>query len=130
MPSRGTKSFQKFLELGRANRAKLFRATSVFATEINNKYMYYLYILKCAGHSLYTGITTNLDRRVAEHNGTGAKPGAKYTAAHRPVRLIYSKKFKNRSLACREEARIKKLDRSLKLELVKEFAKKKVSKKK
>lgn len=79
--------------------------------------MYYLYILECADKTLYTGITTDLKRRVGEHNG--AKLGAKYTAARRPVKLVYSKKFKDRSLASQAEAQVKKLSRSLKLKLIK-----------
>ncbi|MFA5961702.1 MAG: GIY-YIG nuclease family protein [Parcubacteria group bacterium] len=78
--------------------------------------MYYLYIVECVDKTLYIGITTNLDRRIAEHNGT--KLGAKYTAARRPVKLVYSKKFKNRSTASKEEARIKKLKRIDKLQLI------------
>ena len=78
--------------------------------------MYYLYILKCADKTLYTGITTDLKRRIFEHNNS--KSGAKYTLARRPVRIVYSKKFKNRSLASKEEARIKKLDRAEKLKLI------------
>jgi len=79
--------------------------------------MYYLYILKCADGTLYTGITTDLKRRVSEHNNT--KLGAKYTASRRPVKMVYSKKFKDRSLASKEEARIKKLSRIDKLKLIK-----------
>ena len=78
--------------------------------------MYYLYILECADKTLYTGITTDLKRRVAEHNGSDL--GAKYTLARRPVKLVFSKKFKNRSEACKEEARIKKLKREVKLEMI------------
>ena len=79
--------------------------------------MYYLYILKCADKSLYTGITTDLKRRVLEHNGS--KLGAKYTAARRPVKIVYSKKFRNRSNASKQEARVKALTRLEKLELIK-----------
>lgn len=78
--------------------------------------MYYLYILKCADKSLYTGITTDLKRRVGEHNG--GKLGARYTSSRRPVKVVYSKKFKNRSTASRGEARIKSLSRADKLELI------------
>lgn len=78
--------------------------------------MYYLYILECVDKTLYTGITTDLARRVAQHNGEG-KAGAKYTAGRRPVKLIYSKKFKDRGTATCEEARIKKLDRTKKIAL-------------
>jgi putative endonuclease len=79
--------------------------------------MYYLYILKCADKTLYTGITTDLKRRVAEHNST--KLGAKYTHSRRPVKMVFSKKFKSRSAVSKEEARIKKLKRPQKLELIK-----------
>jgi putative endonuclease len=78
--------------------------------------MYHLYILKCADGTLYTGITTDLKRRVAEHNS--AKIGAKYTAARRPVKLAYSRKFKNRSSASKAEAQIKKLKKPQKLALI------------
>ena len=78
--------------------------------------MYYLYILKCADKTLYTGITTDLKRRVVEHNSS--KLGSKYTSSRRPVKIIYSQEFKNRSNASKEEARIKKLKRAKKLELM------------
>jgi len=81
--------------------------------------MYYLYILKCADKTLYTGITTDLERRISEHNEN--KLGAKYTASRRPVKLIYSKRFKNRANASKEEARIKNLTRKQKLELIKKI---------
>jgi putative endonuclease len=79
---------------------------------------YYLYLLKCADKTLYTGITTDLKRRIMEHN-SGVKQGARYTSSRRPVKMVFSKKFKNRSTASREEARIKKLTRIEKLELIK-----------
>jgi len=79
--------------------------------------MYYLYIVECADKTFYTGITTNLERRISEHNDT--RLGARYTASRRPVKLAYFKKFKNRSLASKEEARIKKLGKSKKQELIK-----------
>jgi putative endonuclease len=79
--------------------------------------MYYLYIVRCADKTLYTGITTDLDRRIGEHNS--GKLGAKYTRARRPVKLVYSRKFKNRVLAQAAEYRIKKLSRTEKLEMIK-----------
>lgn len=78
--------------------------------------MYYLYILRCADDSLYTGITTDLARRVEEHNTS--KLGAKYTKARRPVELIYSKKFRTRAAASKAEYKIKQLPREKKLELI------------
>jgi len=80
--------------------------------------MYYLYLLKCADETLYTGITVDLDRRIKEHNTS--KLGAKYTSMRRPVELIYSKEFINRSLASKEENRIKNISRKEKLQLIKE----------
>lgn len=77
---------------------------------------YFLYMLVCADDTLYTGITTDLERRIAEHN-TGTA-GAKYTRARRPVSLVYSKKYKDRSSASIAEARMKKLTRDEKLALV------------
>lgn len=78
---------------------------------------YFVYIVECADGTLYTGITTDLKRRVEEHN-TDPR-GAKYTSARRPVSLVYSRKFKDRSSASVEEARIKKLSKKEKLEFIK-----------
>lgn len=76
---------------------------------------WYLYILECADQSLYTGITLDLQRRIAEHNlGTGSK----YTRVRGPVKMVYSKEFPDRSTASKEEFRIKKLPRSQKLGLI------------
>jgi len=78
--------------------------------------MYYLYILKCADETLYTGITTDLTRRLLEHNNS--RCGAKYTSIRRPVTLVYSQKFKDRSAASVAEAAMKKQTRAEKLKLI------------
>ncbi|MFH1236026.1 MAG: GIY-YIG nuclease family protein [Parcubacteria group bacterium] len=78
--------------------------------------MYYLYILKCADGTLYTGITVDLKRRVTEHNSS--KLGARYTRTRRPVKLIFSKKYRTRSTASKAEARIKGLSRVEKRKLI------------
>lgn len=78
--------------------------------------MYYLYIIECSDHTLYTGITVDLDRRIKEHNCS--ELGAKYTKARRPVKLVYSKCFSGRSEASKEESKIKKMTRKEKLNLV------------
>ena len=83
--------------------------------------MYYLYIVQCIDESLYTGITTDLKRRIKEHNTSVL--GAKYTRSRKPVRIVYVQKFKNRSLASKEESRIKKLSRMKKFELIKKLKK-------
>jgi len=77
---------------------------------------YFLYILLCEDKSLYTGITTNLERRIEEHNNS--KLGAKYTKARRPVKLVYSKEYENRSEALKEEVKVKNLKREEKLSLI------------
>ena len=77
-----------------------------------------VYIVKCSDASLYTGITTDLDRRINEHNTS--KKGAKYTSSRRPVHLVYSETQPNRSLASKRESAIKKLNRSDKLILINE----------
>lgn len=82
--------------------------------------MYHVYILKCADNSLYTGITTDLVRRVQEHNGK-LDGGAKYTAARRPVKLVYSTECKDRSSASKEEWRIKQFSRKQKEQLLKQL---------
>jgi len=73
-------------------------------------------MLICADNTLYTGITTNIERRVMEHND-GAL-GAKYTRVRRPVRVVYQASFENRSEASREESRIKKMTKSQKEEFI------------
>ena len=88
---------------------------------------YWLYIVACSDGSLYTGIATDVARRVAEHNGLGKNgepaggksKGARYTSARRPVALIYEAAFATRSEAAKEEARIKRLTRAKKEQLVK-----------
>lgn len=66
---------------------------------------------------MYTGITIDLKRRVKEHNFSTL--GAKYTRSRRPVKIVYSKKYRNRSFASREEARVKSLSRAEKIKLLK-----------
>lgn len=75
--------------------------------------MWYVYILKCSDETFYTGITTDLKRRIEEHNFS--KLGAKYVRGRRPVCLIYSRKMKNKSEASKEEIRIKKMTKKEKI---------------
>jgi len=78
--------------------------------------MYYLYILECRDKTLYTGITTDLARRLKEHNT--APQGAKYTRVRRPVTLVYASRFKDRSSASKAEAKIKNLSRLQKISII------------
>lgn len=77
---------------------------------------YFVYIVKCKDESLYTGITTDINRRVQEHNSSDK--GAKYTSLRRPVQLVYSEASNDRSSASKREYAIKKLTKAKKLELI------------
>lgn len=77
--------------------------------------MYFVYLLECKDGSLYTGITTDLKRRLQEHkSGTGGH----YTRAKTAVRMAYTEKHKNRSAASKREAEIKSWRREKKLSLI------------
>jgi putative endonuclease len=71
------------------------------------KNTWYVYIVSCKDLSLYTGITTDPERRLQEHNSD--KNGARYTRGRRPVRLAYLECFPSRSAASRREHLIKKM---------------------
>lgn len=79
------------------------------------KTQWWVYLLKCRGGSIYTGISTDVERRVAEHN---AGTGSKALRGKRPVKLIYSEKSPNRSKAQKREAEIKSWPRAKKKLLV------------
>jgi len=76
---------------------------------------HFVYILECADGSLYTGYTTDVARRLAEHN---AQNGAKYTRGRTPVELLYSERFDSRSAAMSREYEIKQFSRGAKERLV------------
>ncbi|MBE9539357.1 MAG: GIY-YIG nuclease family protein [Proteobacteria bacterium] len=76
-----------------------------------------VYILECADGSLYTGIATNLSRRLQQHNGE-LSGGPKYTRGRRPVTLRWSDTAADRSAALQREAAIKKLSRQEKQRLI------------
>lgn len=75
-----------------------------------------VYIIRCDDDSLYTGITTDIQRRFSEHAGTDR--GARYFNGRRPVKVIYSESGHTRSSASKLEAAIKKMKRSEKLEWI------------
>ncbi len=78
---------------------------------------YFTYIIHCSDDTLYTGITTDLERRLVEHN-TSDKKWAKYTKIRRPVTLVYSAVFPNRSEASKREYEIKQMKREEKIKLI------------
>ena len=77
---------------------------------------WFVYIIRCDDQTLYTGISTDPDRRIAEHR-TGSR-GANYFAGRNPAEIVYREGGHDRSSASRREAQIKLLSRSAKLELV------------
>lgn len=73
---------------------------------------YSLYILRCSDGTLYTGITSDLEKRLDEHNSS--PKGAKYTRSRRPVSLVYQERCEGKSAALKREYAIKKMTRSQK----------------
>lgn len=80
--------------------------------------MWYTYILRCNDRSLYTWVTTDLQRRERQHNWE-LKGWAKYTRAKRPVKLVYFEEKENKSEACKRESEIKKLSKLKKEDIIK-----------
>ena len=76
---------------------------------------HYVYVLECADGTLYTGYTTDVERRVAEHN---AGDGAKYTRGRTPVEVVHVEAFDTKSAAMSREYEIKRLSRGAKERLV------------
>ncbi len=85
-----------------------------------NIVQWYVYILRCSDNSLYTGITTDLERRIKEHNNSN-KLGAKYTRVRRPVSLVYCEDSLNRKTASQKEYKLKRLTKSEKEKLVSSY---------
>ena len=79
---------------------------------------WYLYLVRCRDGSLYTGITTDVARRFAEHQGNG-DAGAKYLRGRGPLVLVFQKNLGSRSLALAVESKVKKLSKARKEELIK-----------
>jgi len=78
--------------------------------------MWYVYILECIDQTLYTGITTDLKKRLEQHN-TSTR-GAKYTRGRRPVKMVFSCELSNKSEAQKEEYRIRKLTKTEKIKII------------
>lgn len=76
---------------------------------------WFVYLVQCADQTLYTGITTDLEARIARHN---AGTGAKYTRSRRPVHLAWHKRMRSESAARKQEYAIKQLTRQEKQHLI------------
>ena len=83
--------------------------------------MYYVYMLRCEDNSIYTGITTNIERRMNEHFFNLNDKAAKYTKSHKPARLEAVFKFDSRSSASKEEYRIKHLNKEEKEKIISKY---------
>lgn len=79
--------------------------------------MWQLYIIRCADNSLYTGITTDIERRFGEHNGNGGT-AARYLRGKAPLQLVYTCSIGTRSAALKAEHRVKQLAKRDKERLV------------
>ena len=79
---------------------------------------WFLYVLRCNDETLYTGVTTDLDRRLDEHNNS--LKGAKYTKTRRPVELVYWIDFEDRASAQKAEYKFKQLTRNQKKKIINE----------
>ena len=77
--------------------------------------MWYLYILRCKDNTLYTGITTDVEKRLEAHR---AGKGAKYTRGRGPLELVYTEECGDHSAALKREAEIKALTREAKLKMI------------
>jgi len=78
---------------------------------------WYLYLIRCRDGTFYTGITTDVVRRLAEHQGAG-NIGAKYVQSRRPLILVMQKKLGSQGLALKVERRVKKLSKAQKEKLI------------
>lgn len=76
---------------------------------------WFVYILRCADGTFYTGVTTDVQRRLTEHN---AGTGAKYTRSRGPLTCVWQGSATSRSTACKREAALKRLSRADKQKLV------------
>ncbi len=77
--------------------------------------MYFVYLIECKDKSIYTGITTDVDRRFNEHKN---KIGGHYTSSKKVVRVVYTEQHPDRSSASKRESQIKSWTRQKKLNLI------------
>jgi len=84
---------------------------------MTTKTQWWVYFVECRDGTLYTGISTDLERRLRQHNGDIAG-GAKYTQARRPVVLVYCEPSEDRSQASRREYQLRKKTKAEKLRLI------------
>lgn len=86
--------------------------------EVNSMSDWFLYLIRCCDSTLYTGISTNVDRRFGQHQGKG-NAGSKYLKGRGPLSLIFQKKLSSRSQALKVEHRVKRMSKASKERLIK-----------
>lgn len=82
--------------------------TAILLEEPRESPAWFVYMVRCRDNSLYTGITTDLTKRLAQHNSD--HEGARYTRSRRPVSLAYAEQAPSRSAATKREGQLKRLD--------------------
>jgi putative endonuclease len=88
----------------------------------NTNTQWYVYMIKSSDGRLYTGVTTDVERRFSEHSGTPR--GARFFRGRQPVEVVYTENHPDRSSAQRRESVIKKLTKAMKLDLIEQFVNK------
>ena len=78
---------------------------------------WYLYLIRCPDNTLYTGISTDVDRRLVQHQSRGNK-GSKYLKGRGPLTLVFQQQLGSKSLALKAELRVKKMSKAMKEKLV------------
>ena len=86
--------------------------------EVNSMSGWYLYLVRCHDGTLYTGISTDVDRRFAQHQ-VGGNEGSKYLKGRGPLTLVFEEKLSSRSVASKIERKVKKMSKARKEKLVK-----------
>jgi len=107
---------QHFDSLCSLSAGRLVPSEEKWAELVEARHMYFVYLLECKDGSLYTGITTDVERRFAEHK---SGIGGHYTRSKEVVRVVYTEQYPNRSFALKREAQIKGWTRQKKLALIK-----------
>ena len=79
---------------------------------------WYLYLIRCRDSTLYTGISTDVDRRLAQHQGEG-NAGSRYLKGRGPLSLVFQEKLGSKSLALKVERRVKRMSKARKEKLIK-----------
>ena len=79
---------------------------------------WYLYLIRCRDSTLYTGISTDVDRRLAQHEG-GGNAGSRYLKGRGPLSLVFQEKLGSKSLALKVERRVNRMSKARKEKLIK-----------